>query len=102
MAGGQGQVLAHFGQGQGVAFFGGGFGDLALGNAVGGEHGADLGQGVGRAHLDVAKLAVGVGDQVVEQVVRLGAGGLGFDAGLLAQGVHLAVGHHGGQLDEQA
>lgn len=52
--------------------------------------------------LDVAKLAVGVSDQVVEQVVCQGAGGLGFDAGLLAQGVDLAVGHHGGQLDEQA
>ena len=93
--------MAHFGHGQWVAFFAQ-VADAGLAQAVCREHGADFSGGVGLAHLDVAELAVGVGDQVVEQFVHLQAGRLAFDGGFLPQGEEVAAVHGCGQLQHQA
>ena len=76
--------------------------ELALGGVVGKQDRLDLGDRVGVAVLKVAKLGIGVGDEVVAQLVEQAAGAGRLELDALTEGVEVALQHHGGELLAQA
>ena len=69
---------------------------------IGGEHGLDLGDGVSLTLLEVGELGVGVGDQVVEQLVEQRARARGLDLQFLTERIAIAGAHEITQLREDA
>jgi hypothetical protein len=56
-----------------------------LADGVDGQHGLDLGDGVGLPYLEIRELGVGVGDQVIDQLVEQRGRAGGLDLRLLAE-----------------
>jgi hypothetical protein len=95
------KVLAQLVEGEVVAFFAVEAEPL-LADGIGGQQGLDLGDGVSLTQLEVGELGVGVGDQVIDQLVEQRGRAGGLDLQFLAEGIEVAADHEIAQLGEDA
>ena len=95
------QVLAHFFDGEVVAFFTIQL-QAALTDVIAGQHRFDFGDGIGLPDLEIGQLGIGVGDEVIDQLVEQGAGAGCLDRRFLAEGVAVAGEYQITQLGKNA